>query len=327
MRKWLLGVAFAFVLVLALAACGGNDNGGANSNNGDNNNTANNNAENNTDNSDDGGDVSERVASLIEAGVVHVGFADEKPYAYEEDGELKGVAVDVATEVLKSMGIEKVEGHLSDFGELIPGLQAKKYDIITASMAITGDRCENAAFGNPEVLYGEGLIVQAGNPLNLKSYQDIGDNPDAIVSIMSGATENEFVQEYGVDESQIQSAPDIPATLSAVESGRADATTGTEMTVRMAYESMNSDNLEFVEDFEQPIIVPEGGEAGSPSYGAAAFRLDDDDLREAYNEALAALKDTDLYGELLEANYFSLESNGVGNDVTAEEVCSGDIYK
>src|SRR5690625_7198184 len=76
----------------------------------------------------------------------------------------------------------------------------------------------------------------------------------------------------------------------------------------MALESADSDNLEFVEDFEQPIIVPDGGEAGSPSYGAAAFRLDDDELREAYNEALAELKETDKYGELLEANYFSLEA-------------------
>jgi len=320
MRKWLLGGAVVLVLMLVLVACGGGNTSDTNGNNDGNNNDTNN-------NDDNSAEESGRIADLISEGTIHVGFADEKPYAYEEDGELKGVAVDVATEVLNSMGIENVEGHLSDFGELIPGLQAKKYDIITASMAITGDRCENAAFGNPEVLYGEGLIVQAGNPLNLKSYQDIGDNPDAIIAIMSGATENEFVQEYGVDESQIQSAPDIPATLSAVESGRADATTGTEMTVRMAYESMNSDNLEFVEDFEQPIIVPEGGEAGSPSYGAAAFRLDDDELREAYNEALAELKDTDLYGELLEANFFSLESNGVGNDITAEEVCSGEIYQ
>lgn len=304
MKKWLVGLVLGLTLVLALAACSSGD----------------------SDTNADGGD-SGRLAELQDSGTIVVGFADEKPYAYEEDGELKGVAVDVATEVLKSMGIDNVESQLSDFGELIPGLQAKKYDIITASMAITGDRCENAAFGNPEVLYGEGLIVQAGNPLGLKSYEDIGNNPDAVISIMAGATENEFVQEYGVDESQIQSAPDIPATLSAVESGRADATTGTEMTIKMALESADSDNLEFVEDFEQPIIVPEGGEAGSPSYGAAAFRLDDDELREAYNEALAELKETDKYGELLEANYFSLEANGVGNDVTAEMVCSGEIYK
>lgn len=305
MKKWLTGLLLSLALVFALAACGSDDDSADGGNEGD---------------SGDSGDGS-RLAELQDSGKVVVGFADEKPYAYEEDGELKGVAVDVATEVLKELGIENVEGQLAEFGQLIPGLQAKKFDIITASMAITGERCENVAFGEPEVLYGEGLIVQAGNPLDLHSYKDIADNPDVTVSIMSGATEIGFVQEEGVDESQIQNAPDIPATFSAVESGRADATTGTEMTIKMAYESAGSDKLEFVEDFEQPNID------GVPSYGAAAFRKDDNELREAYNEKLAELKKTDKYGELLEANYFSADSNAVDEDITTEMVCSGEVYE
>lgn len=296
MKKWLLGLALSLVAVFALAACGGDD-----------------------DSSGDG--ESGRLAELQDEGTVNVGFANEKPYAYEEDGELKGVAVDVATEVLNEMGIENVEGHLAEFGQLIPGLDAKKYDIITASMAITPERCENVAFGEPEVKYGEGLIVQKGNPLDLHSYEDIAADPDIKVSIMSGATEIGFVQEEGVDEGQIDSAADIPATFSAVESGRADATTGTEMTIKMAYESADSDGLEFVEDFEQPDIV------GVPSYGAAAFRQDDNEFREAYNEKLAELKETDKYDEILEDNYFSAENNSVEDDVTAEMVCTEEVYE
>lgn len=297
MKKWLLGLALSLVAVFALAACGGDDD----------------------DSSGDG--ESGRLAELQDEGTVNVGFANEKPYAYEEDGELKGVAVDVATEVLNEMGIENVEGHLAEFGQLIPGLDAKKYDIITASMAITPERCENVAFGEPEVKYGEGLIVQKGNPLDLHSYEDIAADPDIKVSIMSGATEIGFVQEEGVDEGQIDSAADIPATFSAVESGRADATTGTEMTIKMAYESADSEGLEFVEDFEQPDIV------GVPSYGAAAFRQDDNEFREAYNEKLAELKETDKYDEILEDNYFSAENNSVEDDVTAEMVCTEEVYE
>ncbi|HLR64751.1 MAG TPA: ectoine/hydroxyectoine ABC transporter substrate-binding protein EhuB [Pseudogracilibacillus sp.] len=299
MKKNLTSIILAFTFILILAACG------------------NNNADGNGGNSDN----ADRIKDLQDKGKVVVGFADEKPYAYEEDGELKGVAVDVATEIFKELGIDEVEGHLQDFDQLIPGLNAEKFDVVTASMAINGDRCENVAFGEPEVQYGEGLIVQKGNPLDLHSYEDIADNPDATVSIMSGATEHGFVQEEGVDPSQVQDAPDIAATLAAVESGRADATTGTEMTIKMAFESADSDNLEWVEDFEQPNIE------GVPSYGAAAFRQDDDQLREAYNEKLAELKETDKYGELLEANYFSLDANGVMDDITTEMVCSGEVYQ
>src|SRR5690625_6254758 len=121
--------------------------------------------------------------------------------------------------------------------------------------------------------------------LKLQSYTDIADNSDATISIMSGATENDFVTSEGVDEDQIQSAPDIPATIAAVESGRADATTGTEMTLIMALESANSDELEFVDDFEQPDIE------GVPSYGAVAFHHDNDVLLEAFIEKLAEFKE------------------------------------
>ena len=306
MKKWLVGLLFSLALVFALGACssGDDENAGGN-NNGDNN----------------SGDSSNHLEELQDKGSVTIGFADEKPYAYEEDGELKGVAVDIATEVLNELGIDEIDGQLAEFGQLIPGLQADKFDIITASMAINGDRCENVAFGEPEVKYGEGLVVQKGNPKNLKSYADIADNSDVNVSIMAGATEIEFVKDEGVDEGQIQEAPDIPATFSAIEAGRADATTGTEATINMAFESADSENLELVEDFEQPDIE------GVPSYGAAAFKLDDDEFREAYNEKLAELMETDRYDEILEDNYFTAESNSVEDDITTEKVCSGEVYE
>src|SRR5690625_2244964 len=97
---------------------------------------------------------------------------------------------------------------------------------------------------------------------------------------MSGATEIDFVQSEGVDEGQIETVSDIPATFSAVESDRADATTGTEMTIKMALESADTEDLEFVEDFEQPDIE------GVPSYGAVAFHPEHQELLDAFNEKL-----------------------------------------
>ncbi|MBT2214773.1 ectoine/hydroxyectoine ABC transporter substrate-binding protein EhuB [Virgibacillus dakarensis] len=296
MKKTLLISVCCLVLIM-LAACGSDDASG------------------------DGGKSGNLLDELKEKGTVTVGFANEKPYAYQtDDGELKGAAVDIATAVFKELGVDNVEGQLADFKQLIPGLNAGKFDVVTAGMAITPDRCENADFGEPEMMYGEGLIVQKGNPLDLHSYKDLAEK-NATVSIMSSATENEFVKKEGVSEDQIQSAPDIPATFSAVESGRADATTGTEMTVKMALESSGNDKLEFVEDFEQPEDIE-----GVPSYGAAAFHKDNDKLREAYNEKLTELKESGKIAELLEANGFNGETNSVPDGITAESVCSGENY-
>lgn len=261
------------------------------------------------------------LESIQDSGTVEVGFANESPYAYEEDGELKGAAVDIATAVFAELGVDNVEGKLSDFGELIPGVQAGQFDVVTAGMAINPDRCKNAIFGEPEMVYGEGLVVEADNPLSIESYQDIAENPDITVVVMEGATEIEFLKSEGVADDQIITASDIPATFSAIQAGRADATTGTEMTVREAFESADTEDLEIVENFEQPEDIE-----GVPSYGAAAFSLENEELRDAYNEKLEELKEDGTVAELLEQNGFHPESNFVeAGSVTTEQVCQGEF--
>lgn len=287
MRKVLLA-SILFLSFIVLAACGSDD---------------------------------DTLDKLQEEGVVKIGFANEKPYAYEEDGELKGAAVDIAKAVFKELGIDEVESQLADFGDLIAGLDAGRYDVVTAGMAITPDRCENVTFGEPEMKYGEGIIVEQGNPHNITSYEDIADNPDITVSIMQGATEIGFVKDVGVSDDQIKTAPDIPATFSDVQSGRAEVTTGTEMTIKMALLSADTEDLEFVEEFEQPDVE------GNPSYGSAAFRQGkaDETLVEEYNKALEKLKEDGTVAQLLEDNYFNGETNMVEDEVTAQKVCDGEF--
>lgn len=299
MRKFLLTTLIIFSIIF-IAACGSDDADGADE----------------TDGADDDDGL---LAELQDKGVVKVGFANEEPYGYQnDDGEITGASVDTAKAVFKELGVDEVEGQLTDYDQLVSGLAAKKFDAITSGMAITPDRCENVAFAEPDMKYGEGLIVQKGNPLDLHSYEDIASSPDSTVSVMSGATENEFLTSEGVDEDQIQSAPDIPATFTAVESGRADATTGTEMTIKMALESAETDELEFVEDFEQPDID------GVPSYGSVAFHPEHEELLEAFNEKLQELKDDGTVAQILEDNGFSEDLNFPEDDVTAEMVCEGE---
>ena len=267
-------------------------------------------------NSETAGTEENMLTRLQERGTVKVGFANEKPYAYEENGELKGAAVEIAKAVFKELGIDEIEGKLAEFRQLIPGLNAGKFDVITAGMAIQPERCDNASFAEPEIQYGEGMVVQAGNPENLYSYQDIADNPEIIVAVMAGTSENGFLIQEGVREEQILSVPDIPASFSAVESGRAHATTATEMTIKEALQSANSDKLELVEEFEQPDIE------GIPSYGAAAFRKDNEDLKEAYNEALAKLKEKGTIAELAGKYGFIVPDK----NITTEKICSGEQY-
>ncbi|MBM7607216.1 polar amino acid transport system substrate-binding protein [Lysinibacillus composti] len=295
MKKGLFTILIGLML-LVLAACGG--------------------SEGTTETSAD--PAKSKLEQLQQSGTVKIGFANEKPYAYEENGELKGANVDIAKAVFKELGIENVDAQLADFSQLIPGVQAGQFDVITAGMAIKPDRCERVLFSEPEMKYGEGLITAANNPNNIQSYKDIASNPDLKVVVMEGTTEIGFLQEEGVSPDQIMTAPDIPATFSAIQAGRADATTGTEMTVKMALESAATDALEFVETFEQPDVE------GVPSYGAAAFNLKDEELRNAYNEKLQELKENGTIAQLLEKNGFSEISNMVEvGKITTEQICGG----
>lgn len=305
MRK--LTILFTFAMVLVLAACGnGNGNGGE---------EADGEAEGN-------GEDEGRVAELQEEGTVNVGFANEPPYAYQDSdsGELEGANIEIAKAVFQEMGIEEVNGHLTDWGELIPGVQAGQYDVITAGMAILPDRCENAAFSEPEMQYGEGLVVAAGNPHDIHSYADIAENEEVTLALMEGTTQFDFVDQEGVSDDQIMSVADIPGQLSAVQSGNADVAAATEATLRAAYESLDSDDVELVEDFEQPDI------SGVPSYGAAAFNMDDEELRDAYNEALETLKEDGTIDDILDdAEGFTADANRVEvGEMTAEELCEGE---
>jgi len=250
-----------------------------------------------------------------ERGYVVVGFANEKPYAYQTpDGMLTGEAVEVARTVLKNMGIDEMKGELTEFASLIPGLKAKRFDMITAGMFINPDRAKEVDFANPEYSIGEGIAVKKGNPLNLHSYKDIAANPDAKIAVPGGAIEYDYLLKSGVQLKQIMTVPDMPAALSALQSGRADALTATGPSVQATLETANNSDLERVMDFEQPII--DGSEVRG--YGATAFRKEDKDFREAFNSELQKLNES---GDLLKIiSPFGFTEQELPGDKTAEEL-------
>ncbi|WP_396125494.1 ectoine/hydroxyectoine ABC transporter substrate-binding protein EhuB [Bacillus sp. Marseille-Q3570] len=252
-----------------------------------------------------------------EEGKITVGFAGENPYAYEdENGKLTGEAVEIARKIFKELGIEEMEGELVKFSSLIPGLKAGKFDVITAGMYITPDRCEEVAFGEPEYSIGEALAVQKGNPLDLHSYEDIANNPDAKISVMNGAIEIDYLKAAGVKESQMEIVSDIPANISSLESGRVDAITMTGPTLEAALETANAKNIDRVEDFTQPTVDGESVRG----YGAAAFNPSDEELIDAYNKELEKLKES---GELLETiKPFGFTEEDLPGDKTTEALCS-----
>lgn len=255
------------------------------------------------------------LVKVKKQGYVTVGFANEIPYAYATpDGKLTGEAVEVARAILGKMGINEMNGVLTEFGSLIPGLKAGRFDIITAGMYITPQRAEQVAFANPEYSIGEAIAVKKGNPLNIKSYEDIVKNPKIKVAVMGGAIEYEYLTKLGASKDQIVIVPDNPSALSALRSNRADVITMTGPSLQAVLDAAKDPNVERVMDFVQPTIDGKSVRG----YGATVFRKEDNDFREAFNKELEAMKQS---GELLEIlKKFGFTEQELPGDATAEQL-------
>jgi len=249
-------------------------------------------------------------------GVVTVGFANEQPYAYQNvDGELTGSAVEVARRIMENLGVTEMDGVLTDFASLIPGLQAERFDMVTAGMFITPSRAEadHIQFANPEYTIGQAIAVEAGNPLDLHSYEDIAENDEAIVAVPSGTVEYDFLLEVVVPQDRIITVPDMPSAIAALQAGRADVITATAPSLQSVLDTAGDESLERVQDFSQPVI--DGEEV--INYGATVFREADQDFIDAFNQELENLKES---GELLEIiEEFGFTEEELPGDATVED--------
>lgn len=258
------------------------------------------------------------LAEIQESGSIHIATANEIPYGWvDENGVAQGIGPDVAIAVLETMGVTDIEWTVVEFGQLIPGLISNRFDMVAASQAVLPDRCEVAAFSKINSSYGEGFLVQAGNPKDIHSYQDFVDNPDLTMGIVSGADQIDFAQAYGIGQDQIVAIPSNTDALSAVATGRVDAYAATGLTAARLAEG--SDQVELAEPFEDPVID------GEPvrSYGAFTLNANSTEFLEAFNEALAEFHQTDEYREILRSHGLSDQDIDAALNASTEELCGG----
>ncbi len=154
-------------------------------------------------------------------GYIRVGFANEAPYGFATpDGKLTGESPEVAKAVLAKLGIKQVDGVLTQFGSLIPGLQAGRFDIIAAGMFITPKRCAQVQFSEPTYGIGQAFLVKKGNPKAIKDYGTIAANKDLKLAVMAGAVEAGYAKDAGIEMEQLVILPDQSSLVKAVQADR-----------------------------------------------------------------------------------------------------------
>ncbi len=261
------------------------------------------------------GIVTAQAQTLLEkaqAGeTIRIGFANEVPWAYPGEGdEPLGFVNAIALGILDKMGITNIEPVVTEWGGLIPGLMANRFDVITGGMYILQSRCENVNFSDPIGVFGDAFIVESGNPKGLQTYQDIKDN-DAVLVTGAGFNIVEVAKKEGIAESNIMQVPGPTEILAAVKSGRADAGGVTFFTAQNL--AMESDGAVDVTD---PSKLPEW----TLNWVGIAFRPSDTNFLAAFNEAQAEyLGSEDMMTAVADYGYTKAQLPG---DVTTEYACA-----
>ncbi|MEV0850005.1 ectoine/hydroxyectoine ABC transporter substrate-binding protein EhuB [Streptomyces sp. NPDC049954] len=252
---------------------------------------------------------------LKKQGYVKVAYANEAPYGYKDGGKLKGEAPTLHARIFKALGVDELRPTFSEFDGLIPGLQAGKYDVISAGMAITPERCENALFSEPEFISPTAMLVKAGNP---KKITDLASAKakGATLGVMSGAVEKSYVEGAGISGDKIKTLQKQQDGADAVKGGRVDAFVLTGISLRWL--AKTNPGLEVTEAF-----VPELDGKKQYSPGGAVFRKGSEELRDAFNEQLRKItSDKAEFARLLKPYGFS-ETEAPPADLKTADLCKG----
>lgn len=245
-----------------------------------------------------------------------MGFAGEAPYAYQDGGKLTGQAPAVHTEIWKSLGIQELRGVQVDFGQLIPGLNAKRFDVVAAGMFILPERCAQAAFSEPVYSAPQAFLVPKGNPKQIGDYGSVA-KAGITLGVLPGAVEGIHAKKVGVADNKIIEVASQRDGLAALKAGRIQAFGLTSISLRNILQQESSPEVELTTPF---VPVIDGKE--QLGCGAAVFRKDTEDLRNAFNAELAKLKESGKLLELMQPFGFGPETIP-GADITTEKLCQG----
>ena len=254
------------------------------------------------------------LARIKKEGVVRIGFANEAPWSYANaDGTIAGADYELASLIFGRLGVPALEGVITKFGSLIPGLKANRFDVVVAGFYIRPARCEQVSFSEPTVGVGDAIIVKTGNPKKISGYKSVVADPSIVLGGVVGAATAKNAKDAGVPESQLVMFPDFVSAISALKAGRVH---GALQTAISAAATVKSDpGLARALPFEQAVI---NGKT-TVNYAGYAFRPEDNDLVAAFDAELAKTLGGPEHVEIL-AKY-SISVNEIPKGVTTKELC------
>ena len=202
-----------------------------------------------------------------------------KPFEFMDDsGNLVGYDIDVSKEVAKRLGVE-AEPQDTNWSTVIQTMYDGGFDLILGGMTATEKRYERVNFSIPYMNAASGIIVLKDSGISSRS--DLGGKT---VSAGAGTPQLDQLKmsadELGISyDGEIKSYDSDAVAYEAMRSKRIDA-----------YASTLVSLLEFAKTDDNFTVLPFGSDMWSQEYTSMAFTKEDNDLREAFDDAIRAMK-------------------------------------
>ena len=220
----------------------------------------------------------------------------------DASGNVTGFDVEIGLALCEKMGVE-CEVVAQDWDGIIPGLLAKKYDFVIASMFITEERKKQVAFSDP--YYAAAMTHVAPKDSGITDFTNEG-MADKVVGAQAGASQAYFVQRVYPD-ADIRLYPTQDEVNLDLVSGRLDLQVG-DMLPMLAWVNETEDGV-CCELIGAPITDPEFVGEGA----GIAVRQEDTGLLEKLNAALEEIRADGAYKKIND-KYFSIDAYTMKSD-------------
>lgn len=195
----------------------------------------------------------------------------------QPDGKVAGLEVDLANALCERMK-RPCTVVAQEWDGIIPGLLAKKYDAIMATMNITPERAKAIGFSTPYMVVPAYFVAPAksaidGSPASLR-----GKTIGAQVS----TTHSRYVEKHLGSEATLKTYDTASNLLADLKAGRIDAAITTGAT---ASDWVKGDGGKSVKLVGQPVI---DAEVFGPGIGVG-LRKEDAALKQSFDEAIRAV--------------------------------------
>jgi polar amino acid transport system substrate-binding protein len=220
MRIRYLAGSMAVVAVLALAACGEDDEPAA-------------------------GGGGPDVDLVNEGALTTCTHLPYEPFQFEQGGEIVGFDVELVDLVAKKLGVEQ-EIVDTPFEGIQSGedLNARKCDIAAAAMTITEERAAKIDFSEPYFDANQALLVEKGS--GIKSFDDLEGET---LGVQSGTTGKLYAEEHAAPAGvELKDYEDLALELTSVKNGQIPAAIN-DIPVLLDYVKKNPE-LEVAAQFE-----------------------------------------------------------------------------